>query len=80
MIAKHEKVFKDNIISYIYNRLQVESKDAVIAQEVMDRFPVFVGFTSNKDDQYNLIKFMTYGMRQMIRMNQGEDNGKSESV
>ena len=70
MIAKHEKIFRNNIISYIFNRLDLVEKDSLLAEEVMNRFPVWTGFTgSNKEDQRQLIVFLIYGMRQMLRMN-----------
>jgi uncharacterized protein (DUF779 family) len=79
MIEKHERIFRDNVISYIYNRLNLISKDAQIAEEVINRFPVWVGFAStNKEDHRQLITFLVYGMRQMIRMKGNED--ESESV
>lgn len=70
MIPKHERIFKDNIISYITNRIQVESKDAVIADEVMNRFPVWIGmYKASQDMQKDFISWLVYGIRQTIRLN-----------
>lgn len=78
MIDKHERIFKDSVISYIYNRMKIEEKDSVIAEEIMSRFPVWIGFTgSNKADQKQLIAFLVYGMRQVERMKGNEDGSES---
>ena len=77
MIPKHERIFKNNVITYIHNRLELVDKDAQIAEEVISRFPVWVGFTStNKDDHRQLITFLVYGMRQMLRMKENQDGSE----
>lgn len=70
MISKHERIFKDNIISYITNRIQVESKDAVIADEVMSRFPIWIAlYKCSQDMQKDFISWLVYGIRQTVRLN-----------
>lgn len=79
MIPKHERIFKNNVITYIHNRLELVDKDAQIAEEVISRFPVWVGFAStNKEDHRQLITFLVYGMRQMLRIKgESDESGTS---
>ena len=65
MIAKYNKIFRNNIISYIQNRIYVESRDSIIADEVMSRFPVWIAlYGENKVVQKEFIVFLVYGIRQ----------------
>lgn len=62
-------MFKDNIITYIHNRIQLESSDAVIAEEVMSRFPVWIKlYNCDNNTQKEFIKFLCYGMRMEMKM------------
>ena len=73
MIAKTKAVFHKNITSYIFNRLDLEPSDAVIANEVMNRFPVWIGlYECSKEMQCNFISFLVHGMRTAYKMGKGE--------
>ena len=69
MIPKHERIFKNNIISYIINRIHIEPKDAVIADEVISRFPVWIAlYKCSQDMQKDFISWLVYGIRQTARL------------
>lgn len=80
MIAKYDRIFRDNIISYIYNRIQFEKKDAVIAEEVMSRFPVWIKlYRCSNDMQKSFIQFLVYGIRQSYRLSRNDSLPSNEA-
>lgn len=81
MIAKYNRIFKNNIISYIQNRVYVEQRDSVIADEVMSRFPVWIAlYGENKSVQREFIVFLVYGIRQSREIFIKGDNDERRTV
>jgi len=70
---RYDRVFTDAISSFIFNRLDIEPKDSVIAREVMARFPVWVkAYTVDTEFQVDFIKWLIHGMRIAYKLGRQE--------
>ena len=55
MISKYDKIFRDNVTTYALNRLSVGIYESAVVDEIMSRFPIFVGLYKC-DSEFYLLK------------------------
>jgi len=63
MIAKYQHIL-DKVHQYIYNRIQVEDDNLLIARELFEKYPVYVAFFKCDTEMIiSMLEQLTIGIR-----------------
>ena len=70
MISKYDKIFRDNVTTYALNRLSVGIYESAVVDEIMSRFPIFVGlYKCDSETQKSFISWLVHGINQGLKVN-----------
>ena len=76
MIQKYNRIFTSNVNTYILNRLTTGVYQSMIVDEVMSRFPIWVGlFKCDSETQRAMVTWLVDGIAKGVeygKINKGE--------